>query len=239
MSEDAGAGTGSPVSRSSEGVRGGEAGGCGEWPWRLLFMSLEPSVRQQDTAGPLRWVALLSTIRYDETRDCFSHLRHRKQIVRQLRVPLNRRIGRQSLCQAACRLDICHRISSAEYEQHRSFDALVVREDRALRPLQLGARPRRHEFGAATCWECGPEIGKFRGEALPNGGARARGEPGIRHHRRGGGLPRLRFEVPQEDESTEAMTDQDLRHILAVTHCATQRLQVTHQLAEAGEVPPA
>jgi hypothetical protein len=39
MSEDAGAGTGSPVSGSSEGVRGGEAGGCGEWPWRLLFMS--------------------------------------------------------------------------------------------------------------------------------------------------------------------------------------------------------
>src|SRR5882724_2248490 len=125
ISVDAGAGTGSPVSGSSEGARGGETGGCGEWPWRLLFMSLEPSVRQQDTPGLLRWVALLRTILSDETGERFPHLRHREQVVRQFWVPLNRRMRRQSISQAASRLDICHRISSAEYEQHRSLDALV------------------------------------------------------------------------------------------------------------------
>src|SRR6267378_2330679 len=118
------AGAGSPVSGSSEGARGGESGDCGEWAWRLLFMSLEASVRQQDTPGLLRWVALLRTIRSDETGERFSHRRHREQVVRQLRVPLYRRMGRQSVSQAASRLDICHRISSAEYEQHRSLDAL-------------------------------------------------------------------------------------------------------------------
>src|SRR6266481_518860 len=46
-----GPGTGSPVSGSSEGARGGVGGTCGEWAWRLLFMDLEPSVRQQDTRG--------------------------------------------------------------------------------------------------------------------------------------------------------------------------------------------
>ena len=92
-----GSGAGSPVSGSSEGARGGVGEDCGEWAWRLLFMSLEPSVRQQDTPGLLRWVALLRTILSDETGERFSNLRHRKQVVRQLRVPFNPRMGRQSV----------------------------------------------------------------------------------------------------------------------------------------------
>src|SRR6267143_4209160 len=49
--------TGSPVSGSSDGARGCEDGDCGEWAWRLLFIFFEPSVRQQDTPGLVRWVA--------------------------------------------------------------------------------------------------------------------------------------------------------------------------------------
>src|SRR6266850_281066 len=111
---------------------------------------------------------------------------------------------------------------------------LWVPFDRRMRgPLQLGAGPGRHEAGAASRRQRGPEIRESGGETFPGGGPHARCEPRARNNGRSGGFTRLRLEVAKHDEAAEAVADEDLRDILAATHRTTQRLQVTQQLAEA------
>src|SRR6202008_5128545 len=55
----------------------------------------------------------------------------------------------------------------------------------------------------------------------------------------GGWLARLRLEVAQGDERTEAVTDEDLRAVMTAAHGAAQRLQVAEELTEARQMPAA
>src|SRR5712692_10210705 len=86
----------------------------------------------------------------------------------------------------------------------------------------------------------GPEIGQqTRGDPLPRGRRARESEPGRGDHRGRHGVAGLGFEIAQCHEAAEGVTEQRLGPVHTAAHLASKRLEVSQQLAEAGQVATA
>src|SRR6266566_372519 len=159
-----------------------------------------------------------------------------EDLVRQLRIPIDRRTQWQILREQPGERRIDDRIPSAEQEEQRPLDALGIGEYGALRPLQFGPCPRSHESASPSCWQCGPQVGEFRGESLPHGGPRAPRQCGIRHDSSRRRLAGLCLEIAQHDQTAKTVAHENLRDVPPLAYGAPERLQVAKQLTESREV---
>ena len=147
-------------------------------------------------------------------------------------------------------------ILARQQKQQRRLDAIPVRDDGALGPLDLAPRPRRHHgvhggiFGVGLIhrWiaaegvriePCGNRQGRPQvredtaPDELPRRGPEREPEPGAGDHRAGDRVARLGLEVAQAYEPAEGNPEQHLGALGADADDAPERLQVPQQLAEA------
>src|SRR6266550_9231156 len=225
----AGVSGGSPVSGSSEGTGGWWGRGC-------LLVIRELSVWQQDTRRQFVWkaprvphlsparIAIRATICRNEMRHVRHHAWHSEQLMRELRVPVELRTRREIVGEAPGDRGVDHPILACKQEQQRTLDALSVRQDCVLRPLQLGPRAGCHVAASGSRRQHRPQIGEPRGNAFPRGGSPAPREPGTRDDGGRGRLARLSFEVAQHDQAAETLANQDLRDLVSLANGTTKRL---------------